>query len=142
VYEIASALFVLSAAGIVRVGRRLQDRERAFGVLLVLLTGVNLFVYLPWQFREYHGLYGITAQARQTLQEADLHNALVVVRDESGWKDYAVAFAMNKPTLDGDVVYASDCGPLTGELLAHFSERAIYYFDGRTVQPYASPGGP
>jgi len=139
-YESTSALFILSAAGIVRVERWMRNRGRrarlALYVALLLLTGVNLFVYLPWQFREYYGLYGITSRPRNILRRADLHNALVVVRDERGWYDYAVAFSMNVPTLDGDVVYASECPSHEEELLAHFADRMVYYFDGQTVQPY------
>jgi hypothetical protein len=139
-YESASALFVLSAAGIVRVGRRVRNRGRgarlAFYTALTLLTSINLLAYLPWQFRKYCGLYGITSTPRTILRQADLHNALVVVRDEGGWYDYAVAFSMNVPTLDGDVVYASECALYEEELLAHFADREVYYFDGQTVRPF------
>ena len=68
------------------------------------------------------------------LQEAGLHNALVIVRDENGWKDYAVAFSMNRPTLDGDVVYANDCASLTEQLLSHYPGRDVYYYDGQSVR--------
>jgi hypothetical protein len=102
--------------------------------VLVLLMLVNLGLYLPWQFRVYRGLYGVTAEPREALQEAGLHNALVIVRDENGWKDYAVAFSLNRPTLDGDVVYANDCASLTEQLLAHYPEREVYYYDGQSVR--------
>lgn len=139
-YESASALFVLSAAGIVRVARWLRGRadwlRRAFYIALALLVGANLLVYLPAQLRKYRGLYGITGKPKEILQQAELHNALVIVRDERGWKDYAVAFSMNAPTLDGDVVYASECPSRTDTLLARFADRNVYYFDGRGVYPY------
>ena len=137
-YEIASALFVLSAAGIVRVGGWLRRRGKvwALTVALSLLVGVNLALYLPWQLREYRGLYGITARPREILSRADVHNALVIVSDQGGWYDYAVAFSMNVPTLDGDVVYANDCAPRNDELVALFAGRRVYYFDGERVRPY------
>jgi hypothetical protein len=103
----------------------------------VLLVLVDLFVYLPWQFQKYYALYGITSEPREIFQQTDLHNALVIVRDERGWYDYAVAFSMNSPTLDGDVVYASECPLHQEELLAWFSSRVVYYFDGQTVRLYA-----
>ena len=99
-------------------------------------------MYLPWQFKRYYGLFDITARPKEILQQADLHNALVIVRDDGGWKDYAVAFSMNVPTGDGDIVYASECPPLTEQLLEQFPGRAVYYFDGNTVQPFVGQGGP
>jgi hypothetical protein len=135
VYEASAALFVLSAAGIVRVGRWLGDRRPVLYAVLALLLGVDLFVYLPRQFDAYRGLYGVTSEPREILEQADLHHALVIVRDERGWKDYAVAFSMNAPTLDGDVVYANDCGSLNELLIAHYPGRSVYWFDGHRVQP-------
>jgi 4-amino-4-deoxy-L-arabinose transferase-like glycosyltransferase len=144
VYEASSALLILSAAGILRAAHWLQERGKR-PILRYVLAGlmlVNLCVYLPWQLWRYHGLYGVTAAPRETLQAADLHNALVIVRDENGWKDYAVAFSMNRPTLDGDVVYANDCGPLVGQLVANYAGRAVYVYDGQSVLPYdPSDGG-
>jgi hypothetical protein len=153
VYESVTALVILSAAGIVRVGRhvsaaahRKQRRRAAYRYALLGLVLVDLFLYLPWQLGRYRGLYGVTAAPRETLQAADLHNALVIVRDENGWKDYAVPFSMNRPTLDGDVVYANDCGPLVDELLARYAGRSVYLYDGQSDQgqrliPYDVNGG-
>jgi hypothetical protein len=137
-YEIASALFVLSAAGIVRVGHWLQDLRKGWVlyVVLGLLVGVNVTVYMPWQIREYRDLYGITAEPREILLQAGLHNALVIVSDDGGWYDYAVAFSLNAPALNGDVVYANDCWPHNDELVAHFPGRDVYYFDGKMVRAY------
>jgi hypothetical protein len=140
-YEVASALFVLSATGIVRVWRWAHKRgrwqTRFIGSALVLLLAIDLLVYLPWQWRSYHGLFGITAEPKAILQQADLDNALVIVNtDKRGWKDYAVPFSMNTPTLDGSVVYASECPPMTQQLVAQFADRKVYYFDGQQVWPY------
>ncbi len=137
-HECSSALILLSAAGIVRVWRWARERkkQRQFGLLLTTLTLVSLGWYMPWQFRRYHGLYGITARPGEVLRAAELHNALVIVRDQGEWKKYAVAFAMNSPTLDGDVVYASECPSHVDELLARYRGRRVYYFDGETLYPY------
>ncbi|MBN1934752.1 MAG: hypothetical protein JW934_08800, partial [Anaerolineae bacterium] len=140
-HGIASLLIVLSANGIVRVGAWARARgiwpRRIFSGVLALLTAVSLLVYLPWQFKAYYGLFGITAQPKQILERANLHNALVVVRTaERGWKDYAVLFSLNSPALDGDIVYASECGVLTGPLIDQFPDRTVYYFDGTSVYSY------
>jgi 4-amino-4-deoxy-L-arabinose transferase-like glycosyltransferase len=139
-YEVASALFVLSAAGIVRVGRWLQHSGRQWILYAVvgLLLATNVVFYMPWQMREYKGLYGITAEPREILRQADLDNALVIVDDKGGWYDYAVAFSLNTPTLDGRVVYANDCTPYNDELLTHYAGRQVYYFDGERVWTYDS----
>jgi hypothetical protein len=101
---------------------------------------VNLGAYLPWQFHRYRGLYGVTGRPREVLRAAELRNALVIVKDERGWKDYAVAFSMNEPALDGDVVYASDCGPRRGQLLANYPDRDVYWLDGDVLSPYDDGG--
>jgi hypothetical protein len=145
-YEATSALLILSAAGISRVWRFVAARDRGglwrgvrrttlLTVLLVVLTIGNLAGYLPWQIRRYHGLYGVTGETRELLLAADLENALVVVQDDDGWKDYAVAFSMNAPTLDGSVVYANDCGSYNDELLARYAGRQVYWFDGQELRP-------
>jgi hypothetical protein len=152
-YEVTSALLVLSAAGISRVWLFLTQKDSAgprwavrrtslLAVVLVLLVIGNLAGYLPWQFRRYRGLYGVTGEPRELLSAAGLDNALVIVRDENGWKDYAVAFSMNEPTLDGSVVYANDCASLNDQLLAHYPGRAVYEFDGWELRPFERNGGP
>jgi hypothetical protein len=146
VYEASTMLYVLSAAGIVRVGRWMQAKKGwpwwTLHLLLSLLLLSDLAVYLPRQLRTYHGLYGITAHPREVLERAELNNALVIVREERGWWDYAVAFSMNEPTLDGDVVYASECPAHLEELLADYAGREVYYFDGRALWPlWTGTGG-
>ncbi len=137
-YEIAGALFVLSARGIVRAGMWARSRNRLwpFVAAVGLLAAVDLGMYLPSQLDAYRGLYGVTAQPRAVMEEADLHNALVIVEEERGWWDYAVAFSMNAPGLDGDVVYASDCTPYNDALIARYPGRAVYRFDGERLAPY------
>jgi len=134
-YESTSALLVLSAAGIVRVGDWARSRGKLwlFVGVLVALVATNLSFYLPRQLAEYRGLYGITAAPRKVVAAAGLHNALVIVEEERGWWDYAVLFSLNEPALDGDVVYASDCGGDNEELLARYPGRAVYTFDSATM---------
>ncbi len=133
-YEAASALFVLSARGIRRAGLAMQQHsQRAWrifraGVLCLLL--VDVAAYLPWQLWQYRGLYGITATSRRILEQADLHNALILVQETRRWKDYAVPFTLNSPTLGGDVIYARTCSVLSDQLLATYADREVYVFDG------------
>jgi 4-amino-4-deoxy-L-arabinose transferase-like glycosyltransferase len=141
-YESSSALFVLSAAGIARVGEWMRKRDKLWilaSLLLVLLVA-NLGLYLPHQLSAYRGLYGISSASRDVVTEAGLRHALVIVKEERGWWDYAVLFALNKPGLGGDVVYASDCGAKNDELVARYPGRQVYTFDSATMSLVA--GGP
>ncbi len=134
-YESSSALFALSAAGIVRVGQWARRRRRfwLYSSVLLALVAVNLSFYLPRQLSAYRGLYGITSVPRDVVAAADLGNALVIVKEERGWWDYAVLFALNEPTLDGEIVYASDCGAENDELVARYPGRSVYTFDSATM---------
>lgn len=143
-HEVVALLCILSANGIVRVAgwahRRGMTTQRAFYGTMAVLTALAWFVYLPWQLHTYRGLYGITARPQQIVTQANLHNALVIVRtDQHGWKDYAPLFMLNSPTLDGDVVFASECDSLIPILLAQFPERQVYYLDGTHIYPYQTP---
>lgn len=141
-YESSSALFVLSAAGILRVGQWMRCRGKLwlFASILAALLVTNLGFYLPRQLSAYRGLYGITSRPRDVMAEADLGDALVIVQEERGWWDYAVLFALNEPTLDGQVVYASDCGADNEELVARYPGRSVYTFDSARMT--LVPGGP
>jgi 4-amino-4-deoxy-L-arabinose transferase-like glycosyltransferase len=134
ILESAPALLILTAAGILRVVQRLSARRRRllWGAVSLLVL-INLTFYLPGQLSAYRGLYGITAAPRSILQEAGLSDALVIVRDDRGWKDYAVAFVMNEPTYDGEVVYANECESRDA-LLARYQGRSVYYFDGQHIE--------
>ena len=137
IFESSSALLILTATGIVRMGRWMRRSLRpAYVGVIAMLVCVDLLVYLPNQLRQYRGLYGITDAARHSLQAAGLHQALVLVQVGSSWKDYAVAFSMNEPLLDGDVVYARECAGSTEQLLAQYQGRDVYAFNGIEVRPY------
>jgi 4-amino-4-deoxy-L-arabinose transferase-like glycosyltransferase len=130
-YESVSALLVLSAAGILRVGEWVRRRGKLwpFVAALAVLVVFDLLVYLPHRLHTYRGLYGITTEPRDVMDSAGLQRALVIVREKRGWWDYAVLFSLNEPTLDGNVVYASDCGASNAELVEHYPGRAVYTFD-------------
>lgn len=134
-YESSSALLVLSAAGIVRAGQWMHRRGRLwlFAAVLSVLVAANLSLYLPGQLSSYRGLYGITARPREIVAAADLSEALVIVREERGWWDYAALFSLNEPTLDGEIVYASDCGSENDQLVARYPGRSVYTFDSATM---------
>jgi hypothetical protein len=152
-YEATSALLTLSAAGISRMWRYLAQKDvteprpavrrtSLLAGLLVLLTLINLALYLPWQLKRYRGLYDVTGEPRERLLAAGLDNALVIVQAGTGWKEYAVAFSMNVPTYDGAVVYASDCGAFNDQLMARYPGREVYVFDGRELHPYGRGSEP
>lgn len=99
---LATGLNALSKRGLGRVG---------FGrpVLYLALVGLvvyNGLVFLPPNLTAFHGKSGIVAAPLQVVQDAHITNAVVFVTDVGLWTDFAVFFAANNPTLDGDIVYA------------------------------------
>lgn len=69
----------------------------------------------------------------ELVDDADLHNALVLADDCRKWWCYGTLFWMNSPTLDGDVVFAKDVESLRAELFAAYPDRAVY------VATYGNP---
>ena len=59
-----------------------------------------------------------------------------LARDESGFLEFAPFLYLNRPGLDGDIVWARDLGRWNAPLFARYSDRALY----RYAPP--EPGGP
>ena len=112
---------------------RLFRGRRAESWLAVALVVVSLTIwaYTAWapdEFDRFRGWNDITGEELALVESRDLHNAVVLVEREA-WTDYAPFFARNQPTLDGDVVYASDVGQqITRRLMEHYPEREFYRF--------------
>jgi len=59
-----------------------------------------------------------------------------LARDERGFLQFSPFLYLDRPSLDGDVVWARDLGPWNGALFAHYAGRAFYRYAPR------EPGGP
>jgi len=130
-FEGFAGLWLLSAVGLGKVwdwtrGRQPWLRPALVG-LLALAFGVSLAANLPARMAEAHGFYGISRAQMRPIEEADLHQALVIVYADR-WLEYGALLAEMSPTLDDDVIYARGCGPeLDAAVMADYPGRHVYY---------------
>jgi hypothetical protein len=117
------------------VPRIRESTAAAYALAGVVLLGLTLYGHLWWapqEFERFRGWNDITGHDLATVEAYDLSNAVVLVQRDS-WTDYAAFFTRNTPSLDGDVVYASNRGPVENQLLmSAYPGRSFYrYADGR-----------
>ena len=94
---------------------------------LALLVAANLALNLTSRMGEAHGFYGITRSQQEPIEDAGIHNALVIVYAER-WLEYGALLSGMSPMLDDDVVYARGNGPASdAAIIASFPGRAVYY---------------
>ena len=95
--------------------------------LLALAFSVNLAANLPPRMAEAHGFYGISRAQMHPIEEADLHQALVIVYADR-WLEYGALLAEMSPLLDDDVIYARGSGPeADATVIADYPGRQVYY---------------
>jgi 4-amino-4-deoxy-L-arabinose transferase-like glycosyltransferase len=143
-FEGFGGLWLLSAVGLLKVWAWAKA-QRSWGRLvlaatLLLLVAVNLAANVPSRMAEAHGFYGITRAQLQPIEQAGLHNALVIVYAER-WLEYGAMLAEMSPTLDDEVVYARGSGAeADAAVIAMYPSRAVYYLaQGQLSPAYASP---
>lgn len=159
--EALPAYLILIAMALAVVRRRLAGLLASWGLdrpvryaststwaLIMLGTLVCCVSVVPATLQEYgYGFGAVDAAVKNTVEEANLKNAVVFVRTihfrslEKGQLApdyYGAAFWMNSPTLDGEVVYARDLDrdlsrdfpPGTNRrLLELFPDRKAYRFE-------------
>lgn len=124
------SLLVAAKPASTRIG--LADRivPAAVGVVVLALVVHSLTVYLPTQFRQCRGWYGITGQASRLASELKVEHAIVLVPPGKSWTDYAPLIELNNPTLDSDTIFAIDHGPEHNRVLVdQFPGRTLYYWN-------------
>ena len=95
--------------------------------MLVVLVLANLYLNVPSRMAEAHGFYGITQSQRDPIEEAGIHNALVIVYAER-WLEYGALLSGMSPMLDDDIVYARGNGSeIDAAIIDAFPGRAVYY---------------
>ncbi len=105
--------------------------------LVMIFIGYNLLYNLPPRLTAQKGKYEITAAPLRAVERANLsHPALIIVKNVESWRDFAVPFTANSPTLDGPVVYAIDWGKTyTQQIRTQFKERTCWELDEETLKP-------
>ncbi len=165
-YEATPFLLLLTARGFVLLKERLPQwselllRRRtvepplaisgaaSYGFLAVLLIiGIHGWMlgkhfnappndFQPRSIAETKGFNGIDNRLIGKVNEMDLHNALVFVKECSGWQCYCSVFWNNDVDFNGDIVYARDL--LEMATIARYPNRQVYLADygADTIVPY------
>ena len=131
-FEGFGGLWLLGAVGLLKVWDWARERTEAW-LRPALVTALALLVFgglaanLPYRLGEAHGFYGITRSQLDPIEEAGLHNALVIVYAER-WLEYGAMLGQASPLLDDDVVYArGNLDEMDAAVMAMYPDRAVYY---------------
>jgi 4-amino-4-deoxy-L-arabinose transferase-like glycosyltransferase len=146
-FEGFAGLWLLAAVGLLKAWERLargrvwspRTRVALASGLTLALAAASLALNMPGRLQEAHGFYGITRAQLEPVQEAGLHNALVIVYAER-WLEYGAMLADMSPLLDDDVVYARGSSPAVDEaVMALFPDREVYYLHRGQLSPTPPP---
>lgn len=93
--------------------------------LVAALFAINLVGYMPEVVLAYHDYNGISRAAIETVQAADLGEAVVFVSsDWPNWQAYGQVFLENGPFLDRPIIFARDLGEDENwRLMMRYAER-------------------
>jgi 4-amino-4-deoxy-L-arabinose transferase-like glycosyltransferase len=134
-FEGFGGLWLLGAVGLLKVWDWARDQGQPWlqpvlaGAVALMLVA-NLSLNLPSRMGEAHGFYGITRAQMAPIEEAGLHNALVIVYAER-WLEYGAMLSGMSPLLDDDVVFVRGTFPETdAAVIAEYPGRAVYYLTG------------
>jgi 4-amino-4-deoxy-L-arabinose transferase-like glycosyltransferase len=84
-------------------------------------------LFVPAKASDLKGFNFIDDRLTKLVDNAHLHNALVLVADDcEGWQCYGSVFWLNEPALNGDVVYAKDVADKRADLLKAYPNRLVY----------------
>jgi hypothetical protein len=135
----------------------LADRRGGRGVLLAgaylclaALMGASVYGWLfgrhegwraenvPATAAALRGFARVDDRMRSLLNDADLHNALVLVDDCPDWECYGSVFWMNDASLEGGVVYAKNLPQYNDELFLAYADREVYVanYQESYIAPY------
>lgn len=133
-FEGFGGLWLLAALGLVKIWDWAQDRQRwlrpALAGALVCIIAINLTANIPTRLQEAHGFYGISRAQLAPIEQADLHNAVVIVYAQR-WLEYGAMLSTMSPNLDDDVVYVRGSGAeVDAAVIAQFPGRTVYYLSG------------
>jgi len=131
-FEGFGGLWLLGAVGLLKVWdwagkqRQLWLQPLLVAALAAILAGA-LAANLPYRLGEAHGFYGITRSQLDPIEEAGLHDALVIVYAER-WLEYGAMLGEASPLLNDDVVYARGQGEeYDAAVMALYPDRTVYY---------------
>ncbi|MGD8463289.1 MAG: glycosyltransferase family 39 protein [Anaerolineae bacterium] len=130
-FEGFAGLWLLAAVGLIKTwnwagGQQRWLRPVLAGALLVIVA-TSLAANIPSRMAEAKGFYGITRAQFEPVEEANIHNALVIVYADR-WLEYGALLSGMSPSLDDDVIYARGGGSeVDAAVMAAYPERTVYY---------------
>ena len=135
-YEALPGLAGISALGIAWIGgwigkavRWAPQRRIASLILVFLLVLMDLSMYLPTRLSGMRGLYGVDGTAKQTVLEADLRRALIIVHTTGTWYDYGELVTLGPPYQNGDLLLAiSQGGNTNAQLLEAYPDIPVLHY--------------
>jgi hypothetical protein len=144
-FEGLIGVVILTAAGICWLAGRLlpahaprKDRTLAwlrFGavsLVTLFLVAANLRFYLPSRLNGLTGLYGVSASQLapfQTPSALETTPALIIVRQQQHWREYATLLELSNPYLDTPFIFIYSRSLEDDQLVMDaFPERAAYYY--------------
>jgi hypothetical protein len=126
-------LWIIAARGLIKFAAGKWRRRAVMLALPVLLAWSIIFTLEP-RALQGRGLFGISRRDANAIAAAGPHNALIFVHSDY-WTAYASFSWLNALTLDGDVIYAKDRGPVeNAQVIGDYPGRAVYYYE-RGRQP-------
>jgi 4-amino-4-deoxy-L-arabinose transferase-like glycosyltransferase len=114
-FEALYAAMILTAAGIVFVWDHALTRidvsfqRLALGILLIALTGLNLFAYLPGRLGEMRGLFGVNRAMLVPFEAgrvAHLAPAMILVHPEH-WAQYGGLLELQDAWLEDEILFVT-----------------------------------
>jgi hypothetical protein len=84
---------------------------------------------VPSTARSLRGFNGVNDRLPEKVEEAELHDALVLVAPCANWQCYGTVFWRNSPHLDGNIVYAIRVDSELPALFARYPDRRVYLAD-------------
>jgi 4-amino-4-deoxy-L-arabinose transferase-like glycosyltransferase len=142
-YEATPFLWLLSARGLIKLWDWAQGRGRVRSWIklgLAALIALNVTMTMPARFAFWRGLYFVTNEPWRAVQQANLHNALVIVRGKL-WMDYGAVLWANSPSLDDDVVFARDQGEaVNAAVIAQYPGRRVFWMEETQLIPVRPDG--
>jgi hypothetical protein len=148
--EALPALASISAAGIVWAGGwakagagRWRLRRLGMSAAVVLLTVVNLGLYLPARLGGLRGLFGITRSALQAFDEVNPGAAVVIVHRNPAWHGYGNLLTLTAPFRESELRLIYQRGPeIDAQVAALFPDLPVYhYYPDVPGQLHVAPRG-
>lgn len=159
IYEIVPFLLLLFASAFAYLKNLLKNSLVGYGVvgLIVLFISFksidgwmlgnqplwdNFIYFTPGNIKELKSFNYTDARLINEAQRQHLTNALILVKECSGWWCYGSVLTQNTADFNGDIVWAQDTGSKNKELIKTYPGRKIYYadYDLGTISPFNTAG--